>query len=213
MGSSFIVPERERTASRGRRLAGAMMNRSWVRGLSPMSSGGSEWLAATPCPFLRFPNARSSSRSRCAERAACRQPPGSPHHRSMVVRTSALRRGASRSAGRRSPCGWRRMTGPRLRRARLKARPACDGAPRARHRARRAPRCPGRLRALARNPEPGRRTVRTRTDGRGSFHAAPAPGLSVAGHAKSTGSSRQRSNAVTGRWGIPAGGRYAHIGP
>ena len=63
------------------------------------------------------------------------------------------------------------------------------------------------------DPGAGSEDGRTRADSRGLRYAAPVLGLSVACRPKSTGSSRQRSNAETGRWGIPAGGRYAHIGP
>ena len=56
---------------------------------------------------------------------------------------------------------------------------------------------------------------RSRPRGRGerSYPAAGprAPATTGAGCARSLGSVRQRSNAVTHRWGIPPGGKYPHV--
>ena len=68
---------------------------------------------------------------------------------------------------------------------------------------------PPRAAAIA----PSRSASPARGRGERSYPAAGprAPATTGAGCARSLGSVRQRSNAVTHRWGIPPGGRYPHV--
>ena len=70
-----------------------------------------------------------------------------------------------------------------------------------------------RLRTASNAPSRSEATARGR--GERSYPAAGprAPATTDAGCARSLGSIRQRSNAITRRWGIPPGGRYPHVPP
>ena len=73
----------------------------------------------------------------------------------------------------------------------------------------------GRYPPRAASNAPSRSASPARGRGERAYPAAGprAPATTDAGCARSLGSVRQRSNAVTRRWGIPPGGRYPHVPP